>query len=138
MPTPAMLVFMSKRFARDAAGALIRTARRHPMLSREEGHVLARRAARGDREATQRLVASHLRLAIKIAERYRAPGLARGDLIQEGCIGQTQDTGESRCRIGSGRMRGLSGRFAEALTYVREPQPTVNAFAAEMKTCAHS
>ena len=87
MPTPAMLVFMSKRFARDAVGALIRTARRHPMLSREEEHVLARRAARGDREATQRLVASHLRLVIKIAERYRAPGLARGDLIQEGCIG---------------------------------------------------
>ena len=35
-------------------------------------------------------------------------------------------------------MRELSGRFAEALTYVRELQPTVNAFAAEMKTCAHS
>jgi RNA polymerase sigma-32 factor len=82
-----MLVFMTERAARDAVGALIRAARRHPMLSREEERALARRAARGDREATQRLVASHLRLVIKIAERYRAPGLARGDLIQEGCIG---------------------------------------------------
>lgn len=82
-----MLDFMTERTARDAVGALISAARRHPMLSREEERALARRAADGDREATQRLIASHLRLVIKIAERYRAPGLARGDLIQEGCIG---------------------------------------------------
>ena len=82
-----MLDFMNDGAARDAAGALVGVARRQPMLSREEERALARRAVKGDREAAQRLVASHLRLVIKIAERYRAPGLARGDLIQEGCVG---------------------------------------------------
>ena len=82
-----MLDFMKDGGARDAVGALVCAARRQPMLSREEERALARRAIKGDREAAQRLVASHLRLVIKIAERYRAPGLARGDLIQEGCVG---------------------------------------------------
>ncbi|HEX9648889.1 MAG TPA: RNA polymerase factor sigma-32 [Alphaproteobacteria bacterium] len=74
----------------DAAGALVRLARRQPMLSREEERDLARRARRGDRDAVSRLVKSHLRLVIGIAERYRAPGLHKGDLIQEGCIGLMQ------------------------------------------------
>lgn len=60
------------------------------MLSRDEERVLARKAASGDREAVSRLIASHLRLVIKIADRYRAPGLAKADLVHEGCIGLIQ------------------------------------------------
>jgi RNA polymerase sigma-32 factor len=74
----------------DATGALVRAARAQPMLSREEECDLARRAHRGDPDAVSRLVKSHLRLVIRIAERYRAPGLHRGDLIQEGCLGLLQ------------------------------------------------
>lgn len=60
------------------------------MLSRDEERALARKAASGDREAVSRLIASHLRLVIKIADRYRAPGLAKADLVHEGCIGLIQ------------------------------------------------
>ena len=74
----------------DAERALLRAARRQPMLTREEERELARRARSGDLDAASRLIGSHLRLIVKIAERYRAPGLATGDLIQEGCIGLLQ------------------------------------------------
>jgi RNA polymerase sigma-32 factor len=80
-----MLVFMI-----EAERTLVRAARRQPMLAREEERELARRARSGDREAASRLIGSHLRLIVKIAERYRAPGLATADLIQEGCIGLLQ------------------------------------------------
>ncbi len=60
------------------------------MLSRDEERALARRAAGGDPEAVSRLIASHLRLVIKIADRYRAPGLPKADLVHEGCIGLIQ------------------------------------------------
>lgn len=60
------------------------------MLSRDEERALARKAASGDSEAVSRLIASHLRLVIKIADRYRAPGLAKADLVHEGCIGLIQ------------------------------------------------
>ena len=73
-----------------AERALIQAARRAPILSRDEERALARKAASGDREAVSRLIASHLRLVIKIADRYRAPGLPKADLVHEGCIGLIQ------------------------------------------------
>ena len=62
-------------------------ARRRPMLSREEERDLARRARAGDQKAVTCLVGSHLRLIIRVAERYGGPGLVKADLIQEGCVG---------------------------------------------------
>ena len=69
---------------------LLREARRQPMLSRDEERDLARRARTGDRDAAGRLVGSHLRLVIRIANRYRGNGLAMADLVQEGCVGLMQ------------------------------------------------
>ena len=65
-------------------------ARRRPMLSREEERDLARRARAGDQKAVTCLVGSHLRLIIRVAERYGGPGLAKADLVQEGCVGLMQ------------------------------------------------
>lgn len=86
-----MLVSMSQLPTQSPAErALIQAARRAPMLTRDEERALARKAASGDRDAVSRLIASHLRLVIKIADRYRAPGLAKADLVHEGCIGLIQ------------------------------------------------
>jgi RNA polymerase sigma-32 factor len=86
-----MLVSMSQPANQSLAErALIQAARHAPMLTRDEERVLARKAASGDRDAVSRLIASHLRLVIKIADRYRAPGLAKADLVHEGCIGLIQ------------------------------------------------
>jgi RNA polymerase sigma-32 factor len=70
-----------------AAYDLAREAARHPLLGREEEQRLVRRADAGDAEAQRRLVASHLRLVIKIARSYRDSGLPMSDLVQEGTIG---------------------------------------------------
>lgn len=86
-----MFVSMNQPASQSLAErALLRAARRAPILSRDEERALARKAASGDHEAVSRLIASHLRLVIKIADRYRAPGLAKADLVHEGCIGLIQ------------------------------------------------
>jgi RNA polymerase sigma factor (sigma-70 family) len=60
---------------------------RIPLLSREEELALARRAASGDMAAKQRLIESHLRLAVQVARRYLNRGLPLPDLIEEGNLG---------------------------------------------------
>lgn len=60
---------------------------RQPLLGREEERRLAQRSGAGDREAANRLIASHLRFVIKIARSYRRSGLPMSDLIQEGTLG---------------------------------------------------
>jgi RNA polymerase sigma-32 factor len=76
-------------FGKSDPGAydLAREAARHPMLDREEERRLLCRADAGDAEAQRRLVASHLRLVVKIARSYRDSGLPMSDLVQEGTIG---------------------------------------------------
>lgn len=61
--------------------------RRHPVLSREEEQVLARRAQAGDEQAVRALVSANLRFVVKIACGYRRYGLPIEDLVQEGNIG---------------------------------------------------
>lgn len=62
--------------------------RRHPLLSREEEGVLARRVREeGDTKARGRLVASNLRLVVKLAREHHRPPLLLMDLIQEGNLG---------------------------------------------------
>ena len=59
-----------------------------PLLSAEdEKKYLQRLTEQGDREAAYHLVTSHLRLAAKIALRYRGYGLPVSDLISEANVG---------------------------------------------------
>lgn len=57
------------------------------MLTPEEERELARRASAGDGPATERLMASHFRFVLKLAQRYRATGVSLADLVQEGMVG---------------------------------------------------
>src|SRR6516165_3750893 len=58
------------------------------LLEREEEQQLARRWHEfGDRTATDALVKSHLKLAAKVARRYRGYGLPLADLIAEANLG---------------------------------------------------
>jgi RNA polymerase sigma-32 factor len=62
--------------------------KRHPLLSREEERTLARRVReRGDPKARAQLVASNLRLVVKLAREHHRPPLLLMDLIQEGNLG---------------------------------------------------
>jgi len=66
----------------------IRAAMQAPYLEREEEHDLAVRwHDQHDQGALHRLAASHMRLVIAIAARFRNFGLPSGDLIQEGHVG---------------------------------------------------
>jgi RNA polymerase sigma-32 factor len=64
---------------------------RHPLLTREEETSLARSyRATGNLDAAYRLVASNLRLVVKLAHEYHRNPLSLLDLIQEGNIGLMQ------------------------------------------------
>lgn len=68
--------------------AFIRAANAAPILSVEEEHSLAVKLRdKGDLEAAQRLILSHLRLVISVARGYMGYGLPFADLIQEGNVG---------------------------------------------------
>jgi RNA polymerase sigma-32 factor len=65
--------------------------RRLPMLEPWEEYMLAKRGREhGDRDATHRLVTSHLRLVAKIAMGYRGYGLPISEVISEGNVGLMQ------------------------------------------------
>ncbi len=62
--------------------------RRHPLLSRDEEMTLARRVQEDDDpKARAQLVASNLRLVVKLAREHHRPPLLLMDLIQEGNLG---------------------------------------------------
>jgi RNA polymerase sigma-32 factor len=62
--------------------------RRFPLLEPQEEFMLAKRwLERGDRDAEDRLVTSHLRLVAKIAAGYRGYGLPAAEIIAEGNLG---------------------------------------------------
>jgi RNA polymerase sigma-32 factor len=64
------------------------TIRKFPLLSAADEAIYARRwHEHGDREAAYRLVTSHLRLAAKLALRYRGYGLPIADLVSEANLG---------------------------------------------------
>jgi RNA polymerase sigma-32 factor len=64
---------------------------RHPVLTRGEEHALALRYHdAGDLDAAYKLVASNLRLVVKIAHEYRRSAFQLLDLIQEGNMGLMQ------------------------------------------------
>jgi RNA polymerase sigma-32 factor len=68
--------------------SFLRDIRRYPLLEPEEEYALARRwRERGDREAADKLITSHLRLVAKIAMGYRGYGLPISEMISEGNVG---------------------------------------------------
>ena len=75
----------------DPLRAYLAEIARHPVLSREEEHALAVRFHEtGDVEAAYKLVASNLRLVVKIANEYRRAAFQTLDLVQEGNLGLMQ------------------------------------------------
>ena len=78
-----------------AGGAGLRgylgSIRRLPVLSAEEEYMLATRFKKyGDLDAAKKLIASHLRLAAKVAFTYRFYGLPMEDIVSEANIGLMQ------------------------------------------------
>jgi RNA polymerase sigma-32 factor len=75
----------------DPLRAYMAEVARHPVLSREEEHEIAvRYRETGDVEAAYKLVASNLRLVVKIAHEYRRTAFHLLDLVQEGNMGLMQ------------------------------------------------
>lgn len=76
---------------RDPLSAYMAEVSRHPLLSREAELELARRYRdTGDARAAWQLVASNLRLVVKLAHEYHRNPLSLLDLVQEGNIGLMQ------------------------------------------------
>lgn len=76
---------------RDPLQQYMNEVNRHALLSREEERQLALRYRdQGDLDAAYRLVASNLRLVVKLAHEYHRNPLSLLDLIQEGNIGLMQ------------------------------------------------
>ncbi|HTN53449.1 MAG TPA: RNA polymerase factor sigma-32 [Anaeromyxobacter sp.] len=75
----------------DPLRAYMAEVARHRLLSREEEHALALRYREtGDVDAAYQLVASNLRLVVKIAHEYHRTAFQLLDLIQEGNLGLMQ------------------------------------------------
>jgi len=75
----------------DPLRAYMAEVQRHPLLSRDDEHALAvRYRETSDVDAAYRLVASNLRLVVKIAHEYRRTAFQLLDLIQEGNLGLMQ------------------------------------------------
>jgi RNA polymerase primary sigma factor len=58
-----------------------------PLLTREEEVGLARRAAKGEQLAKEKLIRANLRFVVNVAKKYQNQGLPLADLISEGNIG---------------------------------------------------
>lgn len=65
--------------------------RKYPMLEKDEEFRLAKNwVEKGDTQAAEKMVTSHLRLVAKIAMGYRGYGLPIGEVISEGNVGLMQ------------------------------------------------
>ncbi|MFY2563975.1 RNA polymerase factor sigma-32 [Corallococcus terminator] len=93
-PVPARALVKSSEAAlsnRDPLQAYMAEVHRHPLLTREEELELSRHYRdTGDVRTAYRLVASNLRLVVKLAHEYHRNPLSLLDLVQEGNIGLMQ------------------------------------------------
>ena len=74
-------------FADDSVRLYLREIGRTPLLTPEEEVELAKRIAKGDKAAKDKMVEANMRLVVSIARRYGGRGLDFLDLIQEGNTG---------------------------------------------------
>ena len=73
--------------ATDTVKVYFNSIKRCALLTPLEEKQLARRIAKGDKEARKRMIESNLRLVVNIAKRYLSRGFPLQDLIEEGNIG---------------------------------------------------
>lgn len=71
----------------DAIKIYLRDIQRTPLLTATTEKELARKIAKGDEAARNKMIESNLRLVVKIAKRYINRGLPFLDLIEEGNLG---------------------------------------------------
>jgi RNA polymerase sigma-32 factor len=92
VPTAALARAEASGLAhKDPLQAYMAEVTRHPLLTREEEYALAKHYQQtGDVQAAARLVASNLRLVVKLAHEYHRNPMALLDLVQEGNIGLMQ------------------------------------------------
>jgi RNA polymerase sigma-32 factor len=77
--------------SKKASAGYLDGIRRFAMLERDQEYMLAKRwREHGDRDAANKLVTSHLRLAVKVAMNYRGYGLPVSEIISEGNVGLLQ------------------------------------------------
>lgn len=74
-------------FDENIVSLYLKDINRIPLLSREEEIELAQAAAKGDKEAKDKIVSANLRFVVSIAKKYQNNGLDFPDLINEGNIG---------------------------------------------------
>ena len=87
----AQTMALPVRTAESSLSLYLDEISRFPMLEPQEEFMLAKRwREHGDREAANKLVTSHLRLAAKIAMGYRGYGLPISEVISEGNVGLMQ------------------------------------------------
>ena len=68
------------RFDEPGLEAYLKEINQLPLLSAAEEKRLARRIAKGDRDARDRMIRANLRLVVHLANRYARPGVALMDL----------------------------------------------------------
>jgi RNA polymerase sigma-32 factor len=72
----------------DSLTSYVSGIKKFPMLGEDEEFELATQwKEKGDKKAVEKLISSHLRLVVKIANGYSGYGLSKADLIAEGNIG---------------------------------------------------
>ncbi len=74
-------------FADDSVRLYLREIGKIPLLTQEEEKSLAKKAAKGNKKAKNKMVEANMRLVVSIAKRYSGRGLDFLDLIQEGNTG---------------------------------------------------
>ena len=74
-------------FADDSVRLYLREIGKIPLLTQEEEQKLAKKAAKGNKKAKDKMVEANMRLVVSIAKRYSGRGLDFLDLIQEGNTG---------------------------------------------------
>ncbi|MDR0580832.1 MAG: RNA polymerase factor sigma-32, partial [Holosporaceae bacterium] len=75
-------------FDSDSLTSYVSGIRKFPTLKNDEEFELAVRwKEKGDKKALEKIISSHLRLVVKIANGYSGYGLSKADLIAEGNLG---------------------------------------------------
>lgn len=75
------------QFADDSVRMYLREIGKIPLLTPEEELKTAKKAAKGDKKAKDKMVEANMRLVVSIAKKYSGRGLDFLDLIQEGNTG---------------------------------------------------